>query len=185
MILRRFNIRVYGILVNEHGYMLVADELIRGKYTTKFPGGGLELGEGLRDGLAREFQEECGVDVVFNGHAHLYERSYPLKFTVTPKADGSLIGADGSVDGTWLLDRKFDGVNATKPDGVIYLVTGAGGAKLQEQHLPPSGDGWLESTCKHVAELHSFTVCDVDGETITLRQISLEGDELDRLVITK
>jgi hypothetical protein len=142
-------------------------------------------GKEQRMRLMTRIFEECGVDVVFNGHAHLYERSYPLKFTVSPKADGSLIGADGSVDGTWLLDRKFDGINVTKPEGVIYVVTGAGGAKLQEQHLPPSGEGWLESTCKHVAELHSFTVCDVDGSTLTLRQISLEGDELDRLVITK
>lgn len=129
--------------------------------------------------------EECGVDIVWSGHAHLYERSYPLKFAITPKADGSLIGADGSVDGKWQLDRKFDGATVTKPDGVIYLVTGAGGAKLQEQHLPLAHQSWLESTAKHVAELHSFTVCDVDGSTLTLRQISLEGDELEKLVITK
>ena len=64
MILRRFNVRVYGILINEHDHLLVADELIRGKYTTKFPGGGLELGEGLIDGLVREFMEECGVPVI-------------------------------------------------------------------------------------------------------------------------
>lgn len=129
--------------------------------------------------------QECGVNIVFNGHAHLYERSYPLKFTVTPKADGSLIGADGSVDGTWQLDRKFDGVTVTKPDGVIYIVTGAGGAKLQEQHLPASESGWLESTARHAGDLHSFTVCDVNGETLILRQISLEGEVLEKLVITK
>jgi len=142
-------------------------------------------GKEQRMRLLTSIFEECGVDIVFNGHAHLYERSFPLKFAVTPKADGSLIGTDGSVDGVWTLDRKFDGATVTKPDGVIYLVTGAGGAKLQEQHLPPAQQGWLESTAKHVAELHSFTVCDVDGSTLTLRQISLEGDELERLVITK
>jgi acid phosphatase type 7 len=142
-------------------------------------------GKEQRMRLMTRIFEECGVDIVFSGHAHLYERSYPLKFTVTPKADGSSIGADGSVDGTYQLDRKFDGASVTKPEGVIYLVTGAGGAKLQEQHLPAASAGWLESTSKHIAELHSFTVCDVDGSTLTLRQISLEGDELDRLTITK
>ncbi len=129
--------------------------------------------------------EECGVDIVFNGHAHLYERSYPLKFAVTPQADGSLIGADGSVNGTWTLDRSFDGISVTKPNGVIYIVTGAGGAKLQEQHLPPSDDGWMECTARHVGDRHSFTVCDVDGATMTLRQISLDGEELEKLVLTK
>jgi acid phosphatase type 7 len=129
--------------------------------------------------------EECGVNVVFNGHAHLYERSYPLKFAVSLQADGSSISADGSVDGVCQLDRNFNGDTVTKPEGVIYIVTGAGGAKLQEQHLPTSEDGWLQSTARHVGDMHSFTVCDVDGTTLTLRQISLEGDELEKLVITR
>ena len=41
-----FNIRVYGILINDKKQVLVSDEFIRGGYYTKFPGGGLELGEG-------------------------------------------------------------------------------------------------------------------------------------------
>ena len=53
-----FNIRVYGILVNDQDQVLVADEYIRGGYYTKFPGGGLEFGEGTRDWLKREFKEE-------------------------------------------------------------------------------------------------------------------------------
>jgi hypothetical protein len=40
-----FNIRVYGILINEQKQVLVADEFIRGNYYTKFPGGGLEFGK--------------------------------------------------------------------------------------------------------------------------------------------
>nr|MCU0376467.1 NUDIX domain-containing protein [Chitinophagaceae bacterium] len=58
-----FNVRVYGILINEQGELLVADEKIRGGYYTKFPGGGLEFGEGTRDCLVREFQEELGLKV--------------------------------------------------------------------------------------------------------------------------
>ena len=56
----QFNIRVYGILINEQNQVLVSDELIRGNYYTKFPGGGLEFGEGTRDCLVREFKEELG-----------------------------------------------------------------------------------------------------------------------------
>jgi 8-oxo-dGTP pyrophosphatase MutT (NUDIX family) len=51
-------VRVYGILLNERKEVLVSDELIRGNYFTKFPGGGLEFGEGTRACLQREFQEE-------------------------------------------------------------------------------------------------------------------------------
>ena len=59
-----FNIRVYGILINEKNQVLVADEYIRGGYYTKFPGGGLEFGEGTRDCLKREFKEEMNLKVV-------------------------------------------------------------------------------------------------------------------------
>ena len=53
--MNRFNIRVYGLLINEQKQVLVSDELIRGSYITKFPGGGLEFGEGTRNCLQREF----------------------------------------------------------------------------------------------------------------------------------
>ena len=45
-----FTIRVYGILLHK-GCVLVCDELIKGRHITKFPGGGLEFGEGLKHGL--------------------------------------------------------------------------------------------------------------------------------------
>jgi 8-oxo-dGTP pyrophosphatase MutT (NUDIX family) len=56
-----FTIRVYGLLLHE-GRVLVSDERIKGQLITKFPGGGLEYGEGLRDCLVREVREELGVD---------------------------------------------------------------------------------------------------------------------------
>jgi ADP-ribose pyrophosphatase YjhB (NUDIX family) len=68
--LQRFNIRVYGILINEKKQVLVADEFIRGGYYTKFPGGGLELGEGTRDCLKREFKEEVDIDVEVSEHLY-------------------------------------------------------------------------------------------------------------------
>ena len=63
-----FNVRVYGILLNEDQQLLVSDEFIRGNYITKLPGGGLEIGEGTRDGLAREFMEEAGIEVHVGDH---------------------------------------------------------------------------------------------------------------------
>ena len=65
-----FNLRVYGILVNEQQQVLVADEYIRGKFYTKFPGGGLEFGEGTRDCLKREFMEEMNLRVEIMDHIY-------------------------------------------------------------------------------------------------------------------
>jgi ADP-ribose pyrophosphatase YjhB (NUDIX family) len=59
---------VYGILLNEDQELLVSDEFIRGNYITKLPGGGLEIGEGTRDGLVREFMEEAGIEVHVGDH---------------------------------------------------------------------------------------------------------------------
>jgi len=69
-----FTIRVYGILLNQKKQVLVSDEHIRGNYYTKFPGGGLELGEGTRDCLKREFLEEMNLQVEVG--AHLYTTDY-------------------------------------------------------------------------------------------------------------
>jgi len=66
----RFNIRVYGILINEQKQVLVSDELIRGNYYSKFPGGGLEYGEGTRDCLKREFHEEMNLKVEVAEHLY-------------------------------------------------------------------------------------------------------------------
>ena len=65
-----FNIRVYGILINENNQVLVSDELIRGKKITKFCGGGLEFGEGTRDCLRREFMEEMNLKVDIKEHIY-------------------------------------------------------------------------------------------------------------------
>ncbi len=66
----QFTIRVYGILIDGKQRILVSDEFIRGNYFTKFPGGGLELGEGTRDCLIREFKEETGLDVSVGEHIY-------------------------------------------------------------------------------------------------------------------
>jgi len=72
------SIRVYGILINEERQVLVSDEYIRGNYFTKFPGGGLEVGEGTKDCLAREFIEEMNLKVAVGEHIYttdIYQQS--------------------------------------------------------------------------------------------------------------
>ncbi|MFM2307226.1 MAG: hypothetical protein RLZZ367_1895 [Bacteroidota bacterium] len=67
--LKRFNVRVYGLLISPLNQLLVSDEAFKsGQKATKFPGGGLELGEGLAEGLIREFKEEANIDVRIKEH---------------------------------------------------------------------------------------------------------------------
>ncbi len=60
---KRFNVRVYGLMINNAQEVLIAREIRAGMKMTKFPGGGLEFGEGIKNGLKREFQEELGIDI--------------------------------------------------------------------------------------------------------------------------
>ena len=72
--MHRFNLRVYGILINNKKQILVADEYVRGGLYTKFPGGGLEFGEGTRDCLKRELKEELGIQAEIG--EHIYTTDY-------------------------------------------------------------------------------------------------------------
>jgi len=56
-------VRVYGFLEDDQGRVLVSAERFRGMPLVKYPGGGVEWGEGLREALAREFQEELGLEI--------------------------------------------------------------------------------------------------------------------------
>jgi 8-oxo-dGTP diphosphatase len=64
----KFNVRVYGLLVDESNRVLLSDEEEYGVRFSKFPGGGLEYGEGLKDALKREFIEECDLEVEIVDH---------------------------------------------------------------------------------------------------------------------
>ena len=78
-----FNIRVYGILINEKKQVLVSDEYIRGGYYTKFCGGGLEKGEGTIDCLKREFMEEMNLKVEII--SHLYTTDFYQQSAFNPE----------------------------------------------------------------------------------------------------
>lgn len=73
-----FNIRVYGVVINESQEILLSDERKAEVHFTKFTGGGLEIGEGLIDALKREFMEECNMEIEVLSHLYttdFYEQS--------------------------------------------------------------------------------------------------------------
>ena len=69
----RFNIRVYALIIFKNN-ILLSRELIQNKLIYKFPGGGVELGEGFVDALQREAKEEMGQHL--NHITHFYTTDF-------------------------------------------------------------------------------------------------------------
>jgi 8-oxo-dGTP diphosphatase len=84
MTIVRFNIRVYGIVLNQ-GNILLTDEFRLGIMMTKFPGGGLEYGEGTIDCLKREFMEETGQQVQVSEHLYTTDFFQPTLLLPEPQ----------------------------------------------------------------------------------------------------
>jgi ADP-ribose pyrophosphatase YjhB (NUDIX family) len=58
-----FIIRVYALIISDRNEVLVTDEFQLGMKMTKFPGGGMNFGEGTVDCLKRELMEECRQEI--------------------------------------------------------------------------------------------------------------------------
>ncbi|MBC8141679.1 MAG: metallophosphoesterase [Armatimonadetes bacterium] len=119
--------------------------------------------------------EETGVDVVWSGHVHNYQRTFPLSFA-PQQASGNVVGGDFSLDTTW------DGKTVTKPNGVIYVVTGAGGAALYQMK---SGFQTQDFTAKYLADTHSLTELSVSADALSVRQVDENGKQVDSWRVTK
>ncbi|MBX9939657.1 MAG: metallophosphoesterase [Candidatus Obscuribacterales bacterium] len=136
--------------------------------------------------LICDLLEEGGCDLVFSGHSHLYERTYPLRFTPAKKDSRgcAVMRPDGQVPGRIELDKGFSdkGVsNEDRPGGVIYVVSGAGGTLVDAKHLPTASQftkklNWQENT---------YTVIDFEPGKLVCRQLNLAGAEIDRFELTK
>ena len=137
--------------------------------------------------------EAHGVDVVLSGHEHTYQRPRPLKFVPAgPGKSADLGGKDRRVPGTFTIDRAFNGVNNTRPDGILYIVTGAGGKHLYDPGFTDNparwthaDDGQADYVVKMVTDRHSLSVFDVDDTRLTMAQIDEAGNEFDRMTVTK
>lgn len=133
--------------------------------------------------------ESCGVDIVFAGHVHNYQRSVPLRFT--PASPKPLPG--GYVNGEFKLDTVFDGITKTRADGVIHIVAGGGGGTLYKGDLQKNAaffaaqqpGNWSPFTAKFVTDRHSFSVVELSADHLMLRAIDVSGEEIDRFVLTK
>jgi hypothetical protein len=125
--------------------------------------------------------ERHGVDVAFAGHSHCYERSRPVRFqpdAVKPP----LATEDGAVSGTFQIDTAYDGTAAKRPEGVIYIISGAAGAKMYPEGQPTSLQPY---TVCHYQETHSYTLCSVNGSHLVVKEINEDGVQVDGFEIRK
>lgn len=131
-----------------------------------------------------------GVDMVFAGHVHNYQRSKPLRFTPNP----AVRDARGRVNGDFVFDEEFDGVTKTVPRGIIHVVSGGGGASLYNakdfaktvaQLAKDNPGNYVPLTAKYIADKHSFSLIELNPAELVLKQISIDGEEIDRVRITK
>jgi predicted phosphodiesterase len=124
--------------------------------------------------------EKYGVDLVLAGHVHNYQRTAPLRFKPTG------IGLRGRlVEGVFTVDEAFDGRTVTRAKGIVHIVTGAGGAELYDPWQTDAKASWQPWTRALISDQYSFTVLDVAGKTMKLRQLDAEGHELDAITLTK
>ena len=137
--------------------------------------------------------EEHGVDLVLNGHEHVYQRTRPLRFSPSDLTAAHTVGESKRlIPGQFTVDRKFDGTAITKPEGIIYVTTGAGGNSLYDPEMNRNPKNWLHKedleadyVAQMVTDRHSLTVIDMEEQTLTLRQIDEWGQEIDHVRISK
>jgi uncharacterized repeat protein (TIGR01451 family) len=81
--------------------------------------------------------EDHGVNIVFNGHEHNYQRTYPVR-SLPRVVEAPTTLAPRAV----IADSTFDGITNTVPDGVLHIVEGAGGNRDFDGAKPtPRGQG--------------------------------------------
>ena len=132
--------------------------------------------------------EACGVDIVFAGHVHNYQRSHPLLFKPEGKRN-----TKGRVDGTFTIDKSFDGDKNTSPKGVIHVVAGGGGASLYPPGLEKTSvslkedfeENYADFTAIMNADSYSFVSMDLEPTKLAIRVLNQEGKQIDKFNITK
>ena len=129
-----FNVKVYGIVI-EDNQVLICDELINGYKMTKFPGGGLEFGEGTIECVIREFNEEMNIEVeviehiyttdffqqsAFNSKEQMLSIYYKIKLLEVPQLNFKakrydFEGIENQIQFRWLDINSIDKMDLSFP----------------------------------------------------------------------
>ncbi|OFX83134.1 MAG: hypothetical protein A2W99_13130 [Bacteroidetes bacterium GWF2_33_16] len=148
----KFIIRVYGLFINLNKEVLLSDEFMLDMKMTKFPGGGMNFGEGPIDCLTREIMEEMGQKIEIVDHfyttdffqpAYFYDNHQlisiyylarfiePLKFKISTKPFDFKGLTDGNMSFRW---RKINDINQDEMTFSIDRIV-IQKLKLSEHHV--------------------------------------------------
>lgn len=75
----KINVRAYAAVLKKRCVLALQEEYA-GQQLLKFPGGGLEFGEGILDCLHREFEEELNLKIENLRHFHTQEEFLVSRF---------------------------------------------------------------------------------------------------------
>jgi hypothetical protein len=128
---------------------------------------------------AADLFEDGGVDIVFAGHVHNYQRSHPIQVGAKRGAVKTELERDD-----WAVDKGFDGRTNTRPKGVLYIVEGAGGARLYSTDLNMKPADWKPFQSQYIAD-YGFGLASVNGRRFELVNYDAAGGERDRFVVEK
>lgn len=105
----KYNIRVYALIINERKEILLSDEYQLDMKMVKFPGGGMEHGEGTIACLQREAMEEFGQSLVNIRHYYTTDYYQPALFFKDTQLVSIYYLADFSGEIRFRLSRRpFD-----------------------------------------------------------------------------
>ncbi len=105
----KYNIRVYALIINERKEILLSDEYQMDMKMVKFPGGGMEHGEGTIDCLQRETMEKFGQSLVNIRHYYTTDYYQPALFFKDTQLVSIYYLAEFSEEIRFRLSRKpFD-----------------------------------------------------------------------------
>jgi len=94
----------------------------------------------LRNNQMRQITQilqDHGVNIVYNGHEHNYQRTRPLRATAS-----AALAPSSSLPAAVVMDTVFDGDHYDVPDGILHIVEGAGGNRdFDGDEANPRGSG--------------------------------------------
>ena len=123
-----FNIRVYALIIEDDN-VLISKELIKGEIVLKFPGGGVEYGEGIIDALQREANEELSQELEEITHFYTTDFFQESSFRKSDQLISIYYTAKLS---TFLLNK----VNKPIKDQPLFIWKKIQELKVDDLHFP-------------------------------------------------